>query len=134
MSNKKANQLGMNPSTARHRLIKDVLFKLICETGNNKCFQCGEPMERDTFSIEHKTPWLDSDNPIELYFDLENISYSHLSCNVASARRTGHVCGTVSNYDKHGCRCDDCKAAKSSQRKLYYDANKRREQYKRNGT
>ena len=44
-------------------------------------------MDRETFSIEHKTPWLDSGDPIGLYFDLDNISFSHLSCNCRASRR-----------------------------------------------
>jgi len=44
-------------------------------------------MSRDTFSIEHKIPWLDSSDPVGLYFDLNNISFSHHSCNVRAARR-----------------------------------------------
>ena len=84
---KKQNQLGMNPSTAANRLVKDVLFKLVCDTGRNVCHQCSEPMERETFSIEHKTPWLDSNDPLGLYFNLENISFSHRVCNIKAARR-----------------------------------------------
>ena len=39
-------------------------------------------------SIEHKIPWLDSDNPKELFFNLEkNIAFSHLSCNISAARQ-----------------------------------------------
>lgn len=86
MSNKKSEQLGMNPGTASHRLVKDILFNLICETGKNRCYQCGKEMSRDTFSIEHKKPWLDSKTPSELYFDLDNISFSHLKCNRAASR------------------------------------------------
>ena len=51
--NKKAEQLGMNPSTASHRLVKDILYKLIQEKGE-LCYRCNNPMTRDTFSIEHK--------------------------------------------------------------------------------
>lgn len=87
MSNKKAEQLGMNPSTATGRLTKDVLYHLVCKTGQNKCFHCGEEMSRDSFSIEHKTPWLDSEDPVKLFFDLENISFSHLSCNSKASRK-----------------------------------------------
>ena len=83
---KKRDQLGMNPSTASGRLLKDVLFKFVCETGNNSCHQCGEPMERETFSIEHIVPWLDSEDPIGLFFDLDNISFSHRTCNCAARR------------------------------------------------
>lgn len=84
MEDKKKNQLGMNPSTAAHRLRMDLLFSFVKDT---PCYHCGELMTRDNFSIEHKTPWLDSDNPVELFFDLNNISYSHLTCNASAARR-----------------------------------------------
>ena len=82
---KKALQLGMNPSTASHRLVKDILFQFISE--NHVCYQCGEELTRDTFSIEHKEPWLDSEDPSGLYFDLDNISFSHLTCNIKAGRR-----------------------------------------------
>lgn len=82
MSDKKKMQLGMNPSTASNRLVKDVLWKLIQQTGQDACCKCGEPMSRETFSIEHVIPWLDSEDPVGLYFDLENISFSHLRCNI----------------------------------------------------
>ena len=83
---KKAKQLGMNPSTASHRLVKDILFTLIAAY-DDTCCRCGEPMSRDTFSIEHKEAWLDSEDPVGLYFDMDNIDFSHLSCNIAAARR-----------------------------------------------
>lgn len=86
MSDKKKMQLGMNPSTASGRLVKDILWKLIVETGQDKCCKCGFPMHRDTYSIEHVVPWLDSEDPVGLYFDLENISFSHLRCNIGDTR------------------------------------------------
>ena len=85
---KKEKQLGMNPSTASSRLIKDILFKFINDLKLNSCYHCQTPMSRDDFSIEHKTPWLDSETPKELFFDLTNISFSHLSCNVSRSRKT----------------------------------------------
>ncbi|APD20252.1 HNH homing endonuclease [Acinetobacter phage AM24] len=84
---KKLKQLGMSPSTAQGRLVKDLLWDFVVRTGQDKCHHCGELMCRETFSIEHKTPWLDSDTPKETYFDLSNISFSHLSCNCRAARR-----------------------------------------------
>ena len=79
---KKQHQLGMNPSTASGRLVKDLLWNFVETTGQSACCKCGEPMSRETFSIEHVTPWLDSDDPVVLYFDLTNISYSHRVCKV----------------------------------------------------
>lgn len=130
--NKKAQQLGMNPSTASHRLVKDLLFKMVCDTEQNKCFQCGEPMERNNFSIEHKTPWLDSENPQELFFNLENIAFSHLKCNVQNARRAKSECGTSRSYNK-GCRCEECKSAKREKYANYYSTEKRQARYSQTG-
>ena len=108
---KKQNQLGMNPSTASHRLIKDILFSFI-QKENIKCHQCDCEMTREDFSIEHKIPWLDSNNPIELYFDLNNITFSHLNCNVGAARKSkGIQKHGIKAYKKHGCRCEICKEA-----------------------
>lgn len=85
-SKKKSDQLGMNHSTASGRLVKDLLWNFIVETGFNKCSKCTKEMNRENFSIEHIEPWLDSDNPRELFFDISNIAYSHLSCNISSSR------------------------------------------------
>lgn len=131
---KKQSQLGMNPSTASHRLVKDILYSLVKQTGQNTCYQCGFPMTRETFSIEHKVPWIDSDNPVELYFNLDNISFSHLSCNAAAKRNTRPkpVCGTVSSYST-GCRCSDCLVAWREYKRTNYKPEERSERYKRTG-
>lgn len=124
MSEKKKLQLGMNPSTASGRLVKDLLWNFIEKTGQNHCCKCGEMMSRDTFSIEHIVPWLDSEDPTGLYFNLENISYSHLICNVADRRaEKDGVCGTRSGYTK-GCRCVDCRK---------YNAKRSAENRRKNG-
>lgn len=87
-NNKKNEQLGMPFGTASARLRKSILFSLLKETNKNICFQCGKPIElEDELSIEHKVPWLDSDNPKDRFFDISNIAFSHLSCNVSAARR-----------------------------------------------
>lgn len=86
MSSKKQIQLGMNPSTASNRLVKDTLWRLVVQTNQDNCFQCGEKMTRDNFSVEHKVPWLDSEDPSGLFFDQDNISFSHHACNVRAGR------------------------------------------------
>lgn len=118
MSKKKAEQLGMNPSTASGRLVKDLLWMMIEETGRTACFQCGEEMTRDTFSVEHKIPWLDSEDPVGLYFDLSNVSFSHRSCNIRAARKPQAVHGSPRKYQA-GCRCDQCVEAKARYRREY---------------
>ena len=133
---KKMQQLGMNPSTASGRLVKDLLWSFIVSTENNKCFHCGKPMTRENFSIEHKIPWLDSEDPVSLFFDIENISYSHHSCNVKAARKprekntTRH--GTSSMY-KSGCRCDSCVKHHKDIAARNYTSEKRKAQYARTG-
>lgn len=131
---KKQNQLGMNPSTASGRLVKDLLWNFVKTTGQDACCKCGEPMSRETFSIEHVTPWLDSDDPVGLYFDLENISYSHRLCNFADKRspHAGRVCGTETKYAA-GCRCEPCKEAKAKVYKQRYNPETRSDRYFRTG-
>lgn len=86
---KKKAQLGMALGTASGRLKKSIMFSLIVKLGENVCFQCGTEIETEQeLSIEHKVPWLDSYDPIGLFFDLENISFSHLTCNCVAANIT----------------------------------------------
>ena len=83
---KKQARLGMNPSTAAHRLRADVLFSLVAQLGH-VCFRCGGDLTRDTFSLEHKEPWLNSADPVGLFFDLNNIAFSHQACNYAHGKK-----------------------------------------------
>lgn len=86
----KSKQLGMNHSTASSRLKKNLLWSYVVKCGDDVCFQCGEKINSvDDLSVEHKKPWLHSENPLELFFDEDNIAFSHLVCNVASARKDG---------------------------------------------
>lgn len=128
---KKQNQLGMNPSTASNRLVKDVLYKLAVDAGH-KCFQCQGELTRESFSIEHKVPWLDSDDPVRLYFDLENIAFSHHGCNVGARRKLEALCGTNSKYSR-GCRCDPCTTAHAEAYRANYTPEQRNARYKRTG-
>ena len=112
---RKSKQLGMNHATAANRLRKMILFKLIQEASLDNCYQCGERIENvENLSIEHTKPWLDSDDPVGLYFDLDNIAFSHLSCNASNGRRhrgprvtTEH--GSRAMYVRHKCRCKPCR-------------------------
>lgn len=128
-SDKKRQQLGMNPSTARSRLVQDVLWMLIEKSGMNVCHQCGEPMCRDTFSIEHKDPWLDSDDPIAMYFDLQNVGFSHQGCNSGAARRPHKHATREIAYQKK------LESNQRSKQKLrVYDPQERAARYQRIGS
>ncbi len=123
----------MNVGTASNRLVKDILWSLIVETKKDNCCKCGDPMDRSNFSIEHVIPWLHSEDPVKLFFDLSNISFSHLKCNVADARRVKTaVCGTNSKYTS-GCRCDPCRNAATDYKRNTYTPEKRKAKYKRSG-
>lgn len=81
-------QLGMPLGTASNRLRKEIMFYLAKQLNKNVCFRCGnEILTSSEFSIEHKIDWLDSDKPQELFFDIENIAFSHLKCNIRYARK-----------------------------------------------
>lgn len=85
---KKNSQLGMDSGTAYNRLKKIVMFELVKLTKRSACHQCGKDiLSPAELSIEHKTPWLDSSDPINLFYSLDNIAFSHLKCNSFASRR-----------------------------------------------
>lgn len=84
---KKDGQLGMSYGTANYRLQRTILFHLIQMAGLDYCFQCGQRIESiKELSVEHKVPWLDSQQPRELFFNIDNIAFSHRKCNYAAKR------------------------------------------------
>lgn len=92
---KKSAALGMSFTGARNRLIKTILFDLVCATGRDSCFRCGLKIDDiDELSIEHKEAWLESIDPVGLFFDLRNISFSHLLCNAKAGKRSGAYTNT----------------------------------------
>ena len=99
----------MDPGTASNRLTRQLLYNLGDRLDLQWCYHCASKIESvDNMSIEHKEPWLHSGNPVELYFNLGNIAFSHKSCNYRAARpRPGKPCPSSTAYRK-GCRCDDC--------------------------
>ena len=84
---KKAKQLGISYGKACNQLKKLVLFTLLKTLSLDVCFRCqGKIEDVKDLSIEHKVAWLDSESPRELFFDLNNIAFSHLKCNSATKR------------------------------------------------
>lgn len=74
---KRANVLGMNPSTAQRRLMRNLLGSFVI---GKTCHVCNAALD-DTWTVEHKTSWMNKPNAAELFFDPTNISYSHSKCN-----------------------------------------------------
>ena len=85
---RKSDALGMSHGTAANRLRKMIMFSLVVCLKENVCYRCGgEILSEADLSIEHKKAWLQADNPLDCFFDLENVTFSHLSCNVAAAHQ-----------------------------------------------
>jgi len=118
---RKDEALGMPHRTADMRLRREILFQLVQQAGRDICYQCGEKITSyDEFSIEHKEPWLNSDDPPGLFFDLDNISFSHRSCNIRAGSREEAPHGSFWRYSKLGCRCELCtKANREHAREVY---------------
>ena len=118
---KYSKELGIDAGTAHNRLVKDLLWKFIVQCETTKCFRCGLEMCRETYSVEHKIPWRGTDNARGLFFDLDNVTFSHLKCNMAAARKPTKLTeiphGTISGYNHHNCRCDLCKIASRDKRR-----------------
>lgn len=127
INKEKSKQLGMPTGTATNRLRKMILFHLLKKHNENFCFQCTKEIKTiEELSIEHKKPWLHED--VDLFWDMNNIAFSHLSCNCSAARiRIGVLIhGTENGYDTYGCRCDACTNA----RRLYRQEDRKRHKLK----
>jgi hypothetical protein len=98
----------MSLSAATHKLRKLLLFEAMRELNKLNCFQCGETISSvDSFTVEHKVPWRLTENPMDVYFDLSNIAYSHHSCNSGAARKADTHPGARKYTDKER-QCSDC--------------------------
>jgi hypothetical protein len=61
---------------------------LLCRLEENICFKCAkEIVTVDELSIEHKEPW--EGRSAELFWDLNNIAFSHLRCNTIHRVKIG---------------------------------------------
>jgi hypothetical protein len=80
--------LGMGHGKASHILLKKILFECVQSLGRDECYRCKKKITTiDTFSIEHKNAWMQAENPVEAFFDLNNIAFSHRSCNYKAATK-----------------------------------------------
>lgn len=81
--------LGVHPGSAQRKLSKSIEFSLVIETGRDTCYRCGEKITKDQdFSVEHIENWMSSDNPIEKFYGLTNIAFSHRKCNTCHATQS----------------------------------------------
>lgn len=104
-NNRRKDQLLGEPhGTAANRLRKALLFKYVQLAGHDVCHRCGERIKSvDDLSIEHRTSWQLAADPSASFFNLDDITFSHLRCNVASSDRSRLVSSnTGKTHCKHG--------------------------------
>jgi hypothetical protein len=118
---KKNDLLGIPFGTASARLRKMLIFRMAQKLGEDICYRCGKKIENiEELSIEHKTSWQLSETPIDTFYDLDNVCFSHLDCNVnASYHATGVKDSTPHGETRYayGCKCDACREAKKIRNK-----------------
>ena len=77
---RKRKFLGMHYGTASNKLRKKIMLMLLKKLDKNWCYRCGAEIETEReLSIDHKKSWFKVS--VELFWDLNNIAFSHLSCN-----------------------------------------------------
>lgn len=102
----KNKALGMPYGTATSKLRKILLFDFSEKLGLRDCYRCGKHIDTlSEFSIEHKVSWLYSENPVETFFDITKIGFSHLICNnraggFAAAENSGFQFGRTPTNKK----------------------------------
>lgn len=93
---RKARLLGMSFGAANGRLRKALLFKLVGQLGLANCYRCGLELDNiDDFSIEHMEDWMGSADPVKIFFDVDNIAFSHRSCNSAAGGGSNKMYGSA---------------------------------------
>ena len=119
---KKSRQLGEPHGTACNKMKKQLMFRLMQKCGMDICHQCDEKIDDiDKMSIEHKERWLDSNDPVRLFYDADNICFSHTHCNIAAGRKPLPTSECPKRY-RQGCRCEPC----CEESRRYHREDKRR--------
>lgn len=121
----KYDLLGIPFGTAMNQLRKNIMFDMMKQLNKDICFRCGEKIETvKDFSIEHKKAWQQDRNPKESFYDLNNITFSHLKCNIGAGKKMERqplIHGTLTAYAY--CKCDKYKEAGNTQKRGWRKAN-----------
>lgn len=133
MSDRKKELLGMSPSTASSRLIKDLLWNFIQQSDLKICYRCGEEMTRETFSVEHKESWILSSTPLDTYFDLTNIAYSHGICNSLDGLKNAQK-SSIKYTPEEAKQKKLERSRKWKENNRVYNSEERKERYRRLGS
>lgn len=88
----KEKQLKMSLGKANYILRKKIMFNLAQKLNIDICYRCNLKIDNiKDFSIEHKKNWENSKDPINLFFDINNIAFSHLSCNIKASVKKNKI-------------------------------------------
>jgi len=114
IAKRNAKKLGMSVGAANSILKKRLLFCFAKKLGMDICYRCGKKIVDITkFSVEHKKGWRFAKNPKETFFDLDNIAFSHFSCNSRDKQHNRKYSGR-----------EEAREAKAIATKNYYIKNK----------
>ena len=125
---KKNDQLGMPFGTACGRLKKSLLFSLVLKLNLNYCLKCSKKIQEEDFSIDHIIDWMDSSEPKRLFFDLNNIRFSHRKCNKRRPTNKKYV----TDEEKRDAKILWQKNWRINNKEKYKNA--RKQKYLKNGT
>lgn len=113
---RKTEQLGMPIGTASGRLRKMIVLNLLQQLGQDACFRCGNRIGTpEELSIEHKKPWLG--NATALFWDLNNIAFSHRQCNRPDRQSGGQVRRQIKQSHYRGVSWEENRARGQQRRK-----------------
>lgn len=80
---------GISKSKARRQLVTRILYDYFSDKlGRVFCFRCACSIDKEEeFHLDHIDGYLDSDDPLQKYLDIDNIAASHPYCNIAAGQR-----------------------------------------------
>ena len=88
------------------------MFSLVQKLELQYCYRCNERIENyKVLSIDHIKSWLHVST--DLFWDIDNIAFSHLSCNSATSSAATRIKHPSSSSYSAGCRCNACRKCKS---------------------
>ena len=117
---KKSKQLGMSYGGACHKLRQSIMFLLVKQSGRDICVRCGKTIDSvNELSIEHIRSWLDVD--VSLFWDLDNIGFSHRRCNIPDRRGPAPFIGLRERRGVGGIRISFLSRSLLRARKLIMD-------------
>lgn len=113
-------------STARSQLITNLLFNFAQQLGKDICHRCNQKIERESFSIEHIKPWAWEPNGYDLFMDMDNIAFSHLTCNSGHTRFTERSRAAASSRGNRRIKGDqlECSSCLKTKDKADFHKNK----------